>query len=391
MNSTTDDASESAPEPLPRTQDAETSPAHPESPAPRGSATGALALLLALAAAFGAGYAVWRLVLIERGDDNVRADLSQRLDALDTRLGENERRAARNNELAATLREQLSESERLRDRMREDLVALADRGARAEALLADLTRRQRGTDSQLSLADAGLMLAQADARLRLFGDRQGAGVALELAERALADAGMERADLQAAVADARAALAADRRPGVSALLSELDALADAVAPLPPRSVGDSASASSNNASRGWWARQFDRLDHLITVRREIDTDEPSFTPTKDGVRRALARARLAALEQDNAALPRALESARAALQACCDAGAIAPLVARLDRLITIDWQAPMPDLGALRERLDNRTIIEQAPDPVPEPLPEPATESIHIDDDQSAPAEEDAA
>ena len=184
MNSTTDDASENATEPLLRTQADEASPTHPESPAARGSATGALALLLALLAAAGAGYAVWRVVLIERGDDNVRADLSQRLDALDTRLGENERRAARNNELAATLREQLSESERLRDRMREDLVALADRGAHAEALLADLTRRQRGSDTRLSLADASLMLAQADARLRLFGDRQGAGVALELAERA---------------------------------------------------------------------------------------------------------------------------------------------------------------------------------------------------------------
>lgn len=387
MNSPTDDTPAHASEQAVLETSDNTPQTRPE-PVSRGSALGSLTLLVALLAAGTGGYAAWRVTLIERGDENARTDLAQRLDAQDTRLTENERRAARNNELAATLRDQLSESERLRDRMREDLLALADRGARAEAMLADLTRAQRGTRAQLLLADAGLMLAQADARLRLFGDRQGAGVALELTEAALAEAGADSVDLRAAVADARAALATDRRPSVSALLSELDGLADAIESLPSRPAR-AGSGISATPDRGWWARQFDRLDHLVTIRRESDPDETA-APTKAAVLRALERARLAALEQNPAALSHALHASRASLLACCDAEAAAPLLTRLDWLIAIDWQAPLPDLGALRERLGTRAVIERMPDPVPEPLPEPAPESMSTDDDHVF-AEEDAA
>jgi uncharacterized protein HemX len=342
------------------------------------SALGTFALVLALAAAAVGGYAAWRIVLLERGGDNAVADLRRHLDALDTRLVENERRSARNNELAATLRDQLAENERLRDRMREDLLALADRSARAESLLAGLARGQRGATEQLATADAGLMLAQADTRLRLFGDRQGAIAALDLAEGSLAQAGGDYADLRSATADARAALAADGRPSVSALLTELDGVADAIDTLALRASSVSEPASTSGASRGWWSRQFDRFDNLVTIRREGDNDTLGG-PTRDGVRNAIARARLAAADQDWAALAAALEAGRASLAGCCDPTATAPLLARVDRLIAVNWTAPLPDLRALRQRVGDRGAIERA-DPLIEPPAVPAPPSPGIDD-----------
>lgn len=342
------------------------------------SGAGGIALVLALLAASIGGYAAWRVMLMERGGDNAVADLRQRLDAMDTRLIENERRSARANELAATLRDQLTENERLRDRMREDLLALGERSARAESLLADMAREQRGGKEQLATADANLMLAQADMRLRLFGDRQGALAALTLAETSLGHAGDDYGDLRSAVVGARAALAADARPSISALLTELDALADAVDAIGLRAATVSGSTTTGADARGWWDRQFDRLDHLVTIRRETDVDGAGG-PTREGVRNALHRARLAALAQDWTALASSLAAARTSLAGCCDPAASVPLLAQLDRLLAVDWTAPLPDLGALRQRLDDRNTIERI-DPVTEPSSEALPPSPVIED-----------
>ncbi len=364
-------------------------PAHPipsaasvRHPAPTAKGTGAgaggIALVLALLAAGVGGYAAWRVLLIERGGDNATADLRQRLDAMDTRVIENERRSARANELATTLRDQLSENERLRNRLREDLLALGERSARAEALLADMTRDQRGGAEALATADAGLMLAQADTRLRLFGDRQGALAALALAESSLGQAGTDYADLRSAIADARAAIAADARPSASVLLTELDALADAIDTIAIRRTTETGGTATGADTRGWWSRQFDRFDQLVTVRRETAVDDVGG-PTRDGVRNALHRARLAALAQDFPALAPALAAARASLSGCCDVETSSPLLARLDRLIAINWTAPLPDLGALRQRLDDRDTLQRvdllapsSPEAAP-PSPDPGS------------------
>lgn len=373
----TDPRPEAAATPVPPAVRAQPAPA-----APTRSGTAGIALVLALLAAGAGGYAAWRVMLMERGDDNAQADLRQRLDALDTRLVENERRSARNNELAATLRDQLTENERLRDRMREDLLALGDRSARAESLLADIARDQRGGRERLATADATLMLAQADTRLRLFADRQGAITALSLAEASLADAGGDYADLRAAVVDARAALAADGRPSASVLLTELDELAQIAGTLAPRAAGTGESASSHARPQGWWERQFDRFDNLVTVRHENDVDAVGG-PTRDGVHTAIVRARLAVLDQDFTALPPALAAARASLAACCDAEAAAPALARLDRLIAVNWTAPAPDLGALRQRLDDRDTIDRR-EPATDSPQAPATPTPAIDESRAA-------
>lgn len=343
----------------------------------RGGGSAAIALLLAVIAAGAAGYAAWRVWIIDRGDENQQAQLTRQLDALEARVGENERRSARNNELAATLRDQLTENARLRDRMREDLIALADRSARAEALLADLARQQRGPGERLAVDDASLLLAQADVRLRLYGDREGAHAALQLAESALAGAGSTLSDLRAAVADASASLAADSRPSQSSLLTELDEIAQAIEPLELRIVRTDASNTAASG-QGWWARQLDSLDRLVTIRRETDA-ESDATPTKTSVLQALQRARLAALEQNNDVLARALVSARTSLLACCEPESAQPLVARLDRLIGIEWNAAMPDLHALRQRLDNRAAIDQAAETGAVPM-EPADAAARRED-----------
>lgn len=330
----------------------------------RGAGTAGLALLLALAALALGGYAAWHAHLQQRGEDTGETEMRQRLDALETRLTENERRAARNNELAGTLRTQLGENEAMRERLRGDLVALADRAARAEALLAELSRERGGARQLLAVADAALLLGQADARLRLFGDRPGAVAALDLAELALARAGAQHDDLRHAVIDARAALDADDRPSDAAVLAEIDALLDGAASLPPTAP----AAASDDPSLGWWARQIERLDSLVSVRR-IDELATDTTPDRAGVRRALERARRAALDHDTSALAAALGSARQALAACCDRAAAAPLQARLERLLAIDWHRAQPDLDALRRRLDSALAVETLPDPPLAPAP----------------------
>jgi uncharacterized protein HemX len=351
-------------------QDHGAAPAHVDdrAPAPTGTpsarpgAGAGLALLLAVLAAGTAGWAAWRVLLLERSERTEVSSLDSRLQAMDVRLVENERRSARNNELAATLRDQLTESERLRDRMRTDLLALSERSARAESLLADMARERRGARAQLALADAVALVGQADTRLRLFGDREGAAAALELAGDALALAGSDRAALAAEVAAAAAALAADPRPTRSALLAQIDALALDVEGLPLRPLD--AGGGDRVAGGSWWDRQFDRLDQLVTIRRE---DAPGDTaPSRDGAARALARARQAALDGEYTLLRDALASARTALLACCESAAGAPLSGRLDALLAIDWQAPLPDLAALRQRLDDQSALDRS-DPVPAP------------------------
>jgi len=348
---------------------------------PRHGAGSALALLVGFVALALAGHAAWRVHLQERADDTGQNELLQRLDAIETRLTENERRAARNNELAGTLRNQLGENEALRERLRGDLVALADRAARAEALLAELSRERGGPRAQLAMADAALLLGQADVRLRLFGDRPGAVAALDLAELALARAGAQHVDLRHAVIDARAALGADGRPSDAMVLAEIDALLDGVDALPPMATG---AAGGGDPSLGWWARQFERLDSLVSVRR-IDELATDTSPDRAGVRRALERARRAAIDHDPAALAAALGSARQALAACCERAAAAPLQARIERLLAVDWHRAQPDLDALRRRLDGALAIETMPAPAPEPLPAAPAERLETEPGGDAP------
>lgn len=335
-----------------------------ERPAPARGA--GLALTLAVLALAGSSYATWRAHLSARGDDNAQADFLQRTDALDARLNENERRAARNNELAGTVREQLAESERLRQRLQEDLLALADRSARAEALLADLARDRNSGQGRLGEDDARQLLIQAESRLRLTGDHRGAAAALDLAAQALA--GQDNyLDLRAAIAAASTQVGADPRPAGHALLTQLDALIDGLADSAPEQRPRTETVSSTD--QGWWGRQFDRFDNLISIRREDDVAAAPL-PSRDAARAALQRARQATLEQDHAAIQSSLRSARSALAACCDGNATRSLLTELDRLLGIDWQAAQPDLAALRQRLDdrielNRNIPDGAPSTVP--------------------------
>ena len=331
-----------------------------------------VALLLAVIATALAGYATWRVLLIERTERNLDAEHARRLDAVDSRITNVERNAERNNQLATTLRDQLSESESLQQRMREDVVTLGDRNARSESLLAELARSQHGSREDLAVIDAASLIDQADRRLRLFGDREGAAAALALASRQLEIGGTRFQGARRAIEEARTALATDPRPSSAALLGELDDLANALVTLPVDSAITQAPSAASN-SRGWWARQFDRLDHLVSIRREDDPVVRAL-PGKDGARLAVNRARLAALEQDYAALPDALRSARASLQACCGNEASAPLLTRIDRLLAIDWQAAQPDLAALRTQLD----IPELPEATP---PAPTTDADVITDD----------
>lgn len=322
---------------------------------------GGPALILSVLALAASGVALWQAHLASRGEENAEADLLQRLDALDTRITENERRGARYNELAGTLRDQLAESERLRQRLQEDLLALADRSARAEALIADLARD--GASSQRSgEQDARQLLILAESRLRLSDDRNGAATALGLAEQALAHE-QRFAGLRAAIGDTRRQVEALQRPPWHAVQAEIEGISEAFA---GAIIETKAPTPRRDDGRGWWDRQFDRFDNLISIRRE-DEIAAAMPAGREGVASALQRARLSALGHDGAAVKVHLTAARAALAACCEGTDVQALLARLDPLLAIDWTSAPPDIALLRQRLDDSApaVLLPAPDPMP--------------------------
>lgn len=349
--------------------DVPASGADPVQPAyrPSASRSGGPALFLSVLALAGAGFAAWQAWLAARADHNSASELQQRLEALETRLTENERRAARNNELAANLREQLAGSERLRQQLQSDLLALADRSARADALIADLARG-RTDATHMEAGVARLLLLEAESHLHLWDDREGAITALELAAQALT--GTPHAAVRADIEAARAQVRRIHRPAWHEVQARLEEFAGTVASL---LVSPRGEEPERDDGRGWWARQFDHFDHLVRIRRE---DEPDIAPLpgRESVRAALRRALLAAQAGDPEALRTQLQSARRAVSACCAGDAADALLAGLDDLLAIDWQAPLPDLSSLRRRLEAALPVPAVPVDVEETGTPPPTE-----------------
>src|SRR5690606_31947811 len=115
-------------------------------------------------------------------------------------------------------------------------------------------------------------------------DRDGAAAALELAAQALARE-QRFADLRAAIGETRRQVESVQRPAWHAIQAEIDGISDDLA---AASIETRASAPRRDEGGGWWDRQFDRFDNLISIRRE-DEVAASTPHSRDGAAAALRR------------------------------------------------------------------------------------------------------
>ena len=285
------------------------------SPARRGNR----GLLVILALVLVAGLAGWRgWVAWQAREIQAQAqvdDAEQRVIALEQRL-------------EALRRDQRAQTQRIQDAaatnrvLRDEVLGLSQRGALLEDSVAKLSDPNRHGAQALRLDEVELLLSQAQQRLALAGDVEGARRAYLLAAGALQgiDDPQERLALEALGAGPRAALA-----------QQLESFATALARLPQR------AANVSPTERPTWQRL---LAPLVEVR-----------PTTDKV--AVAPSARAAGE---AALQIELALARAALERN-DTPAFHAALARIETWLPQLW----PDSPALQQRRAELKSLRSTP------------------------------
>lgn len=379
------------------------------SPAKGGRGLAVLALLLAIAAAGGAGYAAWQLHTAETRDqqrlaqriDQALAPLASRLESAEQRLAALDERTGGLPESVSELDERVEELEQevtaagkdLGDLERE-LTQVADdasdartdarehgkRLQQAESRLrgieqrqsaledrqAELAQRTVGTERYRAATDATYLLRLANERMLLFGDTASALEALRLAQQRLrrVDDPVLRSVRQSLARDIErleAVPTVDR----SELSGRLDALIDAVTDWPlARTVAaerEPPEAERAAPPESIWAEARRVLGELFVVRRVGDRAERTpLGPRQAWFLRQNLNAQLAnaqaALVRDQAGPYRdALRRARRWIRAYFDteAPAVASGLEALTSLAEAPLDPDLPEVGDALRRLEN--------------------------------------
>ena len=295
------------------------------SPARRGNR----GLLVILALVLVAGLAGWRgWVAWQAREIQAQAqvdDAEQRVIALEQRL-------------EALRRDQRAQTQRIQDAaatnrvLRDEVLGLSQRGALLEDSVAKLSDPNRHGAQALRLDEVELLLSQAQQRLALAGDVEGARRAYLLAAGALQGIDDPRLlNLGQSLAQERLALEALGAGPRAALAQQLESFATALARLPQR------AANVSLTERPTWQRL---LAPLVEVR-----------PTTDKV--AVAPSARAAGE---AALQIELALARAALERN-DTPAFHAALARIETWLPQLW----PDSPALQQRRAELKSLRSTP------------------------------
>jgi uroporphyrin-3 C-methyltransferase len=277
--------------------------------------TGAIALLLALLllGLLGwRGWAAWQAH--EARTQASAAEAEQRIAALEQRID-------------ALRRDQRAQTQRILDAaatnrvLRDEVLGLSQRGALLEDSVSKLADPTRHGAQALRLDEVELLLSQAEQRLAIADDLDGARRAYILADGALRGIDDPRLlNLRQALAQERAALDTLGNGPHAAIARRLDAFASGLAKIPERAPAADGSEQST------WQRL---LSPLVEIRRT--EDKTIIAPTE----RAAGQA----------ALQIELALARAALERD-DAAGFRAAVMRIDRWLTRLW----PDSPALRQR-----------------------------------------
>lgn len=282
---------------------------------PKRNRAGSIALLLlALLLGFAAwrGWAAWQAR--EARIQATSADAEQRVAALEQRI-------------EALRRDQRAQIQRIQDAaatnrvLRDEVLGLSQRGALLEDSVSKLADPTRHGAQALRLDEVELLLSQAQQRLTVANDMEGARRAYALADGVLQGVDDPRLlNLRQALAQERAVLDALGSGPHAALAAQLQDFAAALGKLPQR------APDTDLATRPAWQRA---LSPLVEVRRThgdtvIAPSDRAAGEAALQIELALARA---ALERDDT------EAFRASL-------------ARIDAWLTRLW----PDSPALRQR-----------------------------------------
>jgi uroporphyrin-3 C-methyltransferase len=334
------DSDVTVPMPVPAA-DPVTAPAHSAPSARR--AGGIFALLVALLALVIAGFALWRVVAIERGQTaqaSLRAELDARIDDLSRAVDQRKRDFD-------TLRQRVADTDSVNKSVREELLALGERSRHLEDAVANLAdQRLTGRDA-LALNEAEFLLQLADERLSLFGDAQAALAAYRLADSALASAeDPVFSGVRQTIGAEMQALAAAKPLETTATLAALERIRDSLATLPAKAARVAAAAPPSKLAT--LLRQFVRIDEAAGAAPE--SRDPALARSLVAIE--LKSAEAALLARDPAAYAAALGRAKAEITTSFDAQAdIARRdLAELGRLAAAPLAPALPELGsALRE------------------------------------------
>lgn len=323
----------------------------PATPHRRGGRIGLLLLfLLLVAVAGGAGYGGWWLHLEQQTLQQSVAALEGRDRAIERGL--EARLDERDEALSTTLdqREQALDAEQ--EAMARRIEALAERLGR--------------TDSDWYLVEVAHLLRLAEHRMELADDPRGARIALEAADRRLADRGEpNHQPVRDAIATARQRLDATDWPDIAGLSARLNALAGLVDALPLREPGDGGTPLGTpdemTTAEGWralLAESMASLRELVIIRRHDQAVEALLPPEQASLLRLnlnlrLDAAQAALLRGDEALFHQQLERSRdwIAHYFDPDATATASALDTIGQLLDTPLHVDNPDLTAPREAL----------------------------------------
>ncbi len=319
-------------------------------PAQRTSATpanrgGWFVGLVALVALIVAGFALWRVAVLERGQGDAQSSIREETDR---RIAEIARAGDERKRDLDTLRARVDDSDSVDKSVREELLALGERSRHVEDAVANLAEQRLTGRDALALNEAEFLLQLAQERLELFHDAQAALAAYRLADSALAAAeDPVFAGVRQTIGAETKALESSKPLETNATLAALDRVGASLATLPPKAAAVATPAAAPS-----------RLEALLQQFVHISSERDAAPQSRDlELTRSLAMidlraAQAALLARDPTAYAAAISRTRASIAASFDndAAAVKADLAELDRLASAPLAPAVPELGsALRE------------------------------------------
>jgi len=301
--------------------------------------------LVALVALILAGFALWRGVVLERGQGDVQSAIREETNR---RIAEIARTGDERKRDLDTLRARVDDSDSVNKSVREELLALGERSRHVEDAVANLAEQRLTGRDALALNEAEFLLQLAQERLELFHDAQAALAGYRLADSALAAAeDPVFAGVRQTIGAEMKALESSKPLETNATLGALDRIGASLATLPPKTTVAAAPATAPS-----------RFEALLQQFVHVSSDRDAAQQSRDlELTRSLAMidlraAQAALLARDPTAYAAAISRARASVAASFDnnAAAVKADLAELDRLAYAPLAPAVPELGsALRE------------------------------------------
>ncbi|QNK02992.1 uroporphyrinogen-III C-methyltransferase [Dyella telluris] len=333
--------------------DTSSRPARSAPPARRGSGTLAVALLISLVAAGGAGYVGWRQWQQEQGSvaNHAATDaLKQRVDTLESAFSASD--SERN-----LLRQRLGDADQVNRSLREEVLGQAERMRNLEDAVAKLSEKTLSGHDAMLLDETESLLRMAKERYDLFHDAQGALDAYALADQALAAVNDDAfSGLRQSIGAEREALTKSKAGNLDTSLSTLSHLRASMTELPLKPLDSTA----NDTSGSGWSRIMGALNNVVKVQRTngapLSVADARFARELTAI--DLAQAQAALLASDRDAYIAALKRADAGLAGQFDEAA-APVQQAREQLASLIAQAPGApvQLGAALGELRNLRAV----------------------------------